>query len=117
MGFFELVALICALAFGGFVIGKFINLIKTWINRKKPSYDQEKFERLAKAFIQYKKQSKRRIEKLEAAINQRKPEPSTETGQPLEGKKTNKSIEIETEQPKKQTRTDSGRMENMLRES
>lgn len=45
-------------------------LIKAWINRNKKnnSVDEESFNRLARAFMQHKKEMKKRVENLEAII-------------------------------------------------
>lgn len=45
-------------------------LIKAWINRSKNSsgVDAESFNRLAKAFMEHKKEMKQRVENLEAII-------------------------------------------------
>jgi len=45
-------------------------LIKSWINRKKSDseVDAESFNRLARAFMEHKKEMQKRIENLEAII-------------------------------------------------
>ncbi len=46
-------------------------LIRSWINRHKnsnQSVDEESFNRLAKAFMQHKKEMQKRVENLEAII-------------------------------------------------
>lgn len=45
------------------------SLIKEWINRDKNSgVDEEGFDRLAKAFMQHKKEMQERVQNLEAII-------------------------------------------------
>lgn len=47
------------------------SLIKTWINRDRQAgevVDEENFDRLAKAFMQHKKEMKERVQNLEAII-------------------------------------------------
>ena len=65
-------AIIVAIVFGSILgmitIPMLFNLAKKWIDRNNNSYDEQAFERLAKAFIQYKKESERRFQKLEAIV-------------------------------------------------
>lgn len=50
------------------VIGCVTSLIKAWINRNQNnSIDEESFNRLARAFMQHKKEMEKRIRNLEAA--------------------------------------------------
>jgi predicted PurR-regulated permease PerM len=116
MEFWEIIALICCLIFVGFIFNKIVDLIKTWINRKKPTYDQEKFEKLAKAFIQYKKRSERRVKKLETSIHRIEPESSAATRQLSQDTPRNETIEVESKPAEKRAKTSSGKMKNMLRE-
>lgn len=46
-------------------------LLKSWINRdkNKSGVDEESFNRLARAFMQHKKEMKKRVENLEAIIS------------------------------------------------
>ena len=57
------VAIICA-----------TGLIKAWINKEKSKseVDKESFNRLAKAFMQHKKEMKERVENLEAIVTEEK---------------------------------------------
>jgi predicted PurR-regulated permease PerM len=110
------IALICSLIFVVFVINKIGGLIKSWINRKKPAYDQEKFDRLAKAFNQYKKRSQRRIENLETTIEKIESGSSHTTEQSLDDKSPQETIDIEVKTRKNQKETPGGEMKNMLRE-
>lgn len=55
-----IVAIVCA-----------TGLIKAWINRKNSSQagvDEENFNRLAKAFMQHKKEMQERVQNLEAIV-------------------------------------------------
>src|SRR5699024_10433465 len=69
MDIVPIIAIIFGCTLAGYVFYKIIDLIKAWINRNKTPYDEEKFERLAKAFIQHKKENERRLNKLEANLN------------------------------------------------
>ncbi len=70
----EFVLSILAIVIGGGVlivgIAKITDLIKTWITRDSTSqFSNEEFSRLAKAFMQHKKDMTRRIENLEAILS------------------------------------------------
>lgn len=52
----------------GFIIARITGLIKAWIERNKGGYDEETFNRLAKAFMQHKKDMEQRMQNLEAII-------------------------------------------------
>lgn len=47
-------------------IAKISGLIKAWIERDKNRYDEETFNRLAKAFMEHKKEMERRVNNLES---------------------------------------------------
>lgn len=49
-------------------IAKCTELIKAWLNRDRSGIDEEDFSRLAKAFIQHKKNMEQRVQNLEAGI-------------------------------------------------
>lgn len=63
-----LVGSIGAFALIGYLAAKTFGLIKTWINRKKSGIPEEEFNRLARAFMEHKKDTRRRIKNLEAII-------------------------------------------------
>lgn len=63
-----LVGAIGAFALVGFLAAKTFGLIKAWINRNKGGVPEEEFNRLARAFMEHKKDSQRRIQNLEAII-------------------------------------------------
>lgn len=63
-----LVGSIGAFALIGYLAAKTFGLIKTWINRKKSGIPEEEFNRLARAFMEHKKDTQRRIKNLEAII-------------------------------------------------
>ncbi len=54
----------------------FFKLLRTWINRNKSTYDEEKFDRLAKAFIRFKKETERRMKQIEAASESSNAQPA-----------------------------------------
>lgn len=51
-------------------IGCITGLISSWMNKhyKNSNIDEENFNRLAKAFVEYKKEMTKRVENLEAII-------------------------------------------------
>ncbi len=123
MSFEEMIVALVG-AVGGFILvgylsAKIFGLIKTWINRKKGGVPEEEFNRLARAFVNYKKETQRRIQNLEAIIADEDNETVSQddkTSPQIEAAK--KTIEIEdTESEKEKTRSDNGNnLRNMLRE-
>ncbi len=63
-----LVASIGGIALVGFVFAKITGLVSSWINRNKSGVPEEEFNRLAKAFMEYKKDTQQRLKNLEAII-------------------------------------------------
>jgi hypothetical protein len=61
-----LVASIGGIIMVGFIFAKITGLIKAWINRNNNSIPEEQFNRLAKAFMEHKKETQRRLKNLEA---------------------------------------------------
>ncbi len=65
-------ALIVAIVFGSILgmitIPMLISLAKKWIERNNSSIPEEQFNRLARAFMEHKKDTQRRIQNLEAII-------------------------------------------------
>ena len=75
----EFVLSIIAMVMGSGVliacIVKITDLIKTWISRGESHFSDEEFGRLAKAFMQHKKNMERRMQNLESIVTE-----ETETG-------------------------------------
>src|SRR5699024_6633825 len=71
--------IVVAIVFGSIVgivaITFLFSLAKTWIKRNNSSYDEEKFDRLAKAFIRHKKETDRRLKKLESGSEEQRINP------------------------------------------
>ena len=67
-------ALIVAIVFGSILgmitIPMLISLAKKWIERNNSSIPEEQFNRLARAFMEHKKDTQRRIQNLEAIISE-----------------------------------------------
>lgn len=74
MSFEEMVVAIIGIVGGislvGFIIARITGLIQAWINRKKGGYDEETFNRLAKAFMQHKKEMEKRMEHVETIVSE-----------------------------------------------
>lgn len=114
-----LVGSIGAFALVGYLSAKFFGLIKAWINRKKGGVPEEEFNRLAKAFMNYKKESQRRLQNLEAIIaDEDSVNTSSESETPQQMEAPRNTIEIkDQESEKKGSKSGNGsNLRNMLRE-
>ena len=114
----EFVLAIVAMAIGGSVvitaIVKGVDLIKSWITRNNSSYDEEKFDRLAKAFIQYKKESQRRFQNIETIITVEDADALSSPKQTVKQTKSQKSIELQQDDEYEEQEADNGNLKNML---
>lgn len=115
-----LVASIGGIVMIGFIFAKITGLIKAWINRNNNSIPEEQFNRLAKAFMEHKKETQRRLKNLEAiAANEdtaRESDSTNDSSKQIEAPKD--SIEIEdrdTEKEQSQSDNDNN-LRNMLQE-
>jgi len=107
-----LIGAIGAFALVGYLGAKIFDLIKAWINRGKSGYDEETFERLAKAFVKHKKEMEQRVQNLEAALAG---EEKNSSSRHLENPKN--TIEIDEDSDHREgTKSGSGSLDNMLRE-
>ena len=123
MGFEEMVVAIIGTVAGvglfGFIIYQVSSLIKSWINRKKGGYDEKAFNKLAKAFMQYKKDTDRRLQNLEAIISDAD-EKEIERGSASGGSLSEPDGTIEIEEKEKETEQQSqsnssqSQLKNML---
>lgn len=111
----EFVLSIVALVMGSAVlivgITKITGLIKDWINRHN-SIEDETFDRLARAFMQHKKDTERRLQNLEAIATE--DEPTTSTQKQID--EPHRTIEIENSEQEEQSKQPDGNLRNMLRE-
>lgn len=105
-----IVAIVCGTALTGYLFGKFFGLIKSWIESRRQSYDEEAFNRLAKAFTQYKRDTERRLRNLETIATEEDP------SSPAALKQTYKTIEIEDNEDATKSDTANTGLKNMLRE-
>lgn len=105
------VAIVAGVGLAGFIFSNIFKLLRTWLGRDS-SYDAETFERLARAFMQHKKETERRIQHLEAIIADEE-EAAASKKQIEEPAKT---IEIEEEEEHEKAKSSGGSLRNMLRE-
>lgn len=112
-----LVGSVGAFALVGYLSAKVFGLIKMWINRKKSSVPEEKFDRLANAFVEHKKETRRRLQNLETIASEKKNSnsfSSAENNKQVES--PNKEIEIEERVSEKGESQGDSNFRNMLRE-
>jgi len=114
-----LVGTIAGVGLVGYLAGKIFGLIRAWINRNSNSIPEEQFDRLAQAFIKYKKDTERRLQHLEAIVAEDEGS-STERSQSgsKEIEAPKQEIEIEDREPE-EGQSQSGEdnnLRNMLRE-
>lgn len=65
---FVLILMTFGTVFGGIIMWKFFDIVRNSINKNKEKFDNERFDRLAKAFIQHRKKTEKRLENIEAII-------------------------------------------------
>lgn len=111
--------IVVAIVFGsivGIVVMTFLfSLAKTWINRNNSSYDEEKFDRLAKAFIRHKKETERRLKKLEPGAGEQKVNAKT-SKKTIKEKRLQDATQIKPDSEQTKPNTESGNLRNMLNE-
>lgn len=116
-----IVAIVFGSILGMIAIPMLINLAKKWIDQKNSSIPEEKFNRLARAFMEHKKDTQRRIQNLETIISE---DDSTESLQQEESAKQieapKESIEFDdSENVSEETESNDdnkNNLRNMLRE-
>lgn len=111
-----LVGSIGAFALVGYLAAKTFGVIKAWINRNNSSIEEKQFNRLAKAFVEYKEDTTRRIQQLEAIIADEDVEQTSSDSKEIEAPKKNIEIEDNRESEQKQSQQDDNNLRNMLRE-
>jgi len=114
-----IIGTIAGVGFLGFVIAKVTGLIKAWINRNNNSIPEEQFNRLAKAFMQHKKESERRIKNLEAALGTKKSdhdESSKKSSKQIEAPRQEIEIEDRDLEEEESKNKNDNNLRNMLRE-
>lgn len=107
-----IVAIVGGVGLAGFIFYNIFKLIRTWMSGSN-SYDDETFERLARAFMQHKKETERRLQNLETIVTDEDSSSSTNSTKQI--KESNKKIEIEDED-EEEIKSSDGNLRNMLRE-
>lgn len=110
---FAVMAIAGGIGFTFFIFGNIFKLIRVKISNN--NLDEEAFNRLARAFSKYKKDSERRFENLEAIIADDEPEAPLKSNAQSQVDAA-RSIEIDAEPKKADSETDSSNLRNMLRE-
>ena len=105
----EIIAIVVVFSFSAFVCTGIYKLIKMKMQKDSSGYDEETFERLAKAFMKYKKESEKRIQNLEAIIADDRSSSPKQIDAPKD------TIEIEDTR-QQESKSDDGNLRNMLRE-
>ncbi|WP_445664181.1 hypothetical protein [Fodinibius sp. AD559] len=115
-----IVAIVFGSILGMIAIPMLINLAKKWIDRNNSSIPEEQFNRLARAFMEHKKDTQRRIQNLEAIIaddDSVEGSPNKETSNQIEAPK--ESIEFddaENVSEESESNGNKNNLRNMLRE-
>jgi len=109
-----LVGSLGAFALVGYLAAKTFGLIKAWINRNNSSIPEEEFNRLAKAFMEHKKNTERRLQHLEAIATEEESENKSGSKQ-LEAPKEEIEIDDHDTEEEKSSSGDQN-LRNMLRE-
>lgn len=106
-------AIIAGTGLTAFIFGSIFKLIRSWIGRGS-GYDEETFERLARAFMQHKKDTERRLQNLEAIVADEAENPSNR--KQLEEVRKTIEIEEDEQEEEKTNKNSGGNLRNMLRE-
>src|SRR5680860_1065781 len=100
----EMAIVVLSIIFGSIfaiiVVIKLIGLAKTWINRNNASYNEETFDRLAKAFIKHKKETDRRLQNIEAIVTDDEPKSKASSNRELKQSQLHNTIEIKPDEGK-----------------
>lgn len=98
-------------SFGAFIATGIYKLIRLKIEGNTGA-DRETFNRLAKAFMQHKRDTERRLQNLEAIISEEHAE-----GKPKQISEPKDTIEIEEDEPAEEKRKESNdsKLKNMLK--
>lgn len=70
--------------FAGIVMWKFFDVVRNSIKKNNPGFDEDKFDRLAKAFIEYRKETDRRLERIEGAFVKQEARQSLSNNHPFD---------------------------------
>ena len=109
------VAIIGGVGLAGYIFSNIFKLIRTWMGSGN-EYDDETFERLARAFMQHKKETDRRLQNLEPIVTDESSSSSSTSSKRIEEPKKTIEIEDEDDNKNKEAKSSDGNLRNMLRE-
>ena len=108
---FIILGIIFGAVLTGVIFWKLMDVIKAWINRNNNSFNEESFDRMAKAFIQHKKNTERRLKNLETIVTDNEPATDRQLDQP----RSTETIEIDdASQPREHGESSKSGLNNML---
>lgn len=114
----SILAIIGGVGLTGFIFYNIFKIIRTWLGGN--SYDDETFERLARAFMQHKKETERRLQNLEAIVTDEDQHTISKSrsgsSSPKQIEEPRRTIEIEEDEENQETKSSDGNLRNMLRE-
>lgn len=105
-------AIIAGTGLSGYIFMNIFKLIRSWVGGNS-EIDEESFNRLAKAFMEHKKDTERRLKHLEAIASEQKGKNKSSSKQ-IEAPK--EKIEIEDRDTEQQQTSSDNNLRNMLRE-
>lgn len=117
MGIQKMIVALAAIGLVGYGSMKVFDLIKTWITRNNGNIPEETFNRLAKAFVEYKENTDRRLQNLEAIISEETSQKqSSNKNQSKQIEAPQETIEIEDRETEVESQSeDDTTLRNMLR--
>lgn len=71
--FIALLFVVFCSTIGLLILWKLFDITRNSIKKNKNSYNQDQFEKLAKAFIQYRKDNDKRLQNIETILTEEKP--------------------------------------------
>jgi hypothetical protein len=81
---FALFLLIFAASLGALVLWKLFDITRNSIKKSKASYDEERFDKLAKAFIQHRKDTDKRFQNIETILTETQASPTADANQQID---------------------------------
>jgi hypothetical protein len=113
----EIVALIFIIfgtVLGGLILWKIFDVVRSSITKNKLGYDEDKFDRLAKAFIQHRNDTEKRLQNIEAIVTEGSATSISSSNRSLDRSGSQSSIEIEADDEQEEQKSSSGNLSNML---
>jgi hypothetical protein len=92
-GIAELLFLLFSTAIGCLILWKLFDVVRNSVNKNKTNFDDQSFDRLAKAFIKYRKETGKRLQNIEAIITEEKFDLSSLSGSRLKETQSISAVE------------------------